>query len=256
MIVITLAAGMGTRMGNLCIDKPKIMIEFLGETLLSRQKQIFLEKKIKHYLVSGYRSTTIDFPSKSMKVNEEFSRTNMVYSLWCARDFIKEHNNEDIIVSYGDIIYQRNVVESLMRETKGNIQLCADKSFLALWTARMDNPLDDLESFQIDKMTGYISNIGKKTDNLTEIEAQYIGLFKINASFIFKFYELYESLLMKSNAYKRLAMTDFLQLLINAGADINPVYIQGGWLEFDTEQDLEKYNLMVKTGELRNFYAD
>lgn len=256
MIAITLAAGMGKRMGDLCLNNPKVMIEFLGKTLLSRQKELFLKKKIKHYLVAGYQSTSIDFLPTLMSINKDFFTTNMMYSLWCAREFLTGARNEDVIVSYGDIIYQENVLDALINETKGDLQVCADKNFLALWSARMDNPLDDLESFQTNKFTGYISGIGKKTNKIKEIEAQYIGLFKINKHFIHNFLESYESLVLKSNEYKNLAMTNFIQFLIDAGAIATPVYIQGGWLEFDTEQDFKKYNLMLKTGELKRIYVD
>ena len=37
-------------------------------------------------------------------------------------------------------------------------------------------------------------------------------------------------------------MTSFLQHLINSNFNLNPSYINNGWLEFDTTQDLNIYN--------------
>ena len=36
-------------------------------------------------------------------------------------------------------------------------------------------------------------------------------------------------------------MTTFIQLIINHYNIVNPVYIDGGWLEIDTVDDLNKY---------------
>ncbi len=36
-------------------------------------------------------------------------------------------------------------------------------------------------------------------------------------------------------------MTDFLQIIIDAGYEVNPIKIRHGWLEFDTAKDYEKF---------------
>ena len=254
MIAITLAAGMGTRMEDLCRDKPKIMIEFLEKSLLQRQTDLFNDQKIPHYLVCGHQKGAIHFPESHLRENKKFSTTNMVYSLLCAKDVFKE--NDDIIISYGDIIFQKDVLKKLLDEDKGDIQVCADKNFLSLWSVRMNNPHEDLESFCVDESSGYIVEIGKKLQNNSSPQAQYIGLFKIKAHFVSQFNALYEQLLKEDINNQRLAMTHFLQKLIDKNAKLKPVYIHGGWLEFDTKRDFDTYTLMHHHGNLEKYYVD
>lgn len=254
MIAITLAAGRGTRMEDLCLDKPKVMIEFLGKSLLQRQNGLFKRKNIAHYIVGGHKRSAIKFPENYIRENQNFAVSNMVYSLLCAKDVFKE--NEDAIISYGDIIFQEDVLEKLLNESDGDIQICADKNFLSLWSARMDNPLEDLESFCVNEKSGYITEIGKKLEDKAGTYAQYIGLFKIKYYFVDRFFSLYEQLLKENMKYQYLAMTHFLQILINNGAKIKPVYIEAGWLEFDTKRDFDTYILMHREGRLRDYYVD
>ena len=47
----------------------------------------------------------------------------------------------------------------------------------------MKNPLDDAETFKLDK-NGFIKELGKKANDYSEIEGQYIGLFKIKSEFM------------------------------------------------------------------------
>lgn len=259
MIAITLAAGLGSRMGELCKTTHKTMLSFLGDSLLSRQQQLFTHHHIPHYVVTGHQAETIRHQKDKLIANDDYLHTNMVYSLWCARSLFEEmsHRSEDIIISYGDIIYQQDVLEKLMSTTGGDIQLCADQSFFSLWSERMAEPLSDLETFKTDTNTGFITEIGTKAQTLDNIEAQYIGLFKISSHFLMKFIHYFEELMRKEPHAKSIAMTDFMQHLIATHqAQIRPAYISGGWLEFDSIQDYESYQNLQREGQLRRFYAE
>ena len=58
---------------------------------------------------------------------------------------------------------------------------------------------------------------------------------------------------LRSKSFKRAYMTCMLQAIINAGYIIKPIIVQHGWLEFDTNEDLDKYNLWLKEGTLGRF---
>ena len=106
--------------------------------------------------------------------------------LFCA----KKEINETVIVSYGDIIFEDNVLQKLI-ESKDDFSVIIDKEWKKYWDIRFDNPLDDAESLILDSENN-IKNIGQKTTTLDEIQGQYIGLmmFKGNSTDIIKnFYE-------------------------------------------------------------------
>ena len=50
--------------------------------------------------------------------------------------------------------------------------------------------------------------------------------------------------------------TDLLQGLVTNGNELKPIFVNGGWLEFDTISDFELYEKMIENdslGELINF---
>ena len=69
----------------------------------------------------------------------------MVESLFCA----SQELNEQTIVSYGDIIFEKKVLDKLI-QSKADFSVVVDKNWKRYWEMRFDNPLDDAESLKID----------------------------------------------------------------------------------------------------------
>ena len=44
-------------------------------------------------------------------------------------------------------------------------------------------------------------------------------------------------------------------MMINNGCKIEPIVIKRGWLEFDTNEDYEKYNQWLKSGTLGKYLS-
>ena len=178
----------------------------------------------------------------------------MVYSLFCAKSFMNE--NEDLIVTYGDIIFEPKLLKKLIN-SKADISVIVDKAWLNLWNKRMDNPLEDAETLKLSN-NNQIIEIGKKTDNYKDIQGQYIGLFKIAGNKIEAFKKEWE-IMDKNQIYdgqnlQNIYMTSFLQHLISKGWNIKAVNIENGWLEIDTLKDLMIYEAMEEENTLKNLY--
>ena len=108
--------------------------------------------------------------------NEKYKTTNMLYSLFKLKKFFD--GNNDLIISYGDIIYKNRVLKKLIN-SREQLSTVIDTDWYSYWKLRMENPLDDAESLKLDKKY-YITDIGKKVKNLKNIRGQYIGLTKIS----------------------------------------------------------------------------
>ena len=109
MISIILAAGKGNRLYPLTKDKPKCLVKYNNKSILSYQVNLLKKVKIKKiYLVSGYKSSKIKIKKIIKKKNLEFKNSNMVYSLFKFRKLF--NGKEDIIISYGDIIFKEKVI--------------------------------------------------------------------------------------------------------------------------------------------------
>jgi choline kinase len=150
--------------------------------------------------------------------------------------------NEDIIISYSDIIYKPSILQQLA-DCPDDFAVAIDDNWKKLWEVRMDNPLSDAETLKI--QNGRIIEIGKKPKSYDEIQGQYMGLIKISAKALPKIKEFYHKLdrqgTYDGKNFDNMFMTSFLQMLIDQGLPLTPVKIFGGWLEIDSVEDLEKY---------------
>jgi choline kinase len=243
---IILAAGKGKRLGYLTKNKPKCMVNLFGKTMLEWQVSIFKKCGISDIsVVTGYKAELIDLPNLEFFHNKNFETTNMVESLFCALKKL----NESTIVSYGDIIFGKNVLNSLI-ESKNNFSIVVDKQWKKYWEMRFDNPLSDAESLKIDH-DGNITSIGQKVKEIDDIEGQYIGLMKFQNDGLTTIKEFYQKIKNQSKnnpnpinpdiAFKQSYMTDFLQGLINSGHKLKAIEIENGWLELDSINDYNKY---------------
>lgn len=241
MKMIILAAGQGTRLRPLTNDKPKCMVEYKNKPIINYILDCAKECNIENIaIVNGYKKEVLEKHLIAEGIeyftNKEFASTNMLYTLFCAKDYM----DDDLIISYADIIYKKEVLEKLIN-SKDDFSVVIDKKWKELWLQRMENPLEDAETLKIED--NKIVELGKKPKNYDEIEGQYIGLIKISKKVLDKIKLFYENLdrlkTYDGKDFNNMYMTSFIQLVIDNLLDVNPVYIEGGWLEVDCVSDLE-----------------
>lgn len=253
MKVIILCAGIGSRLRPHTDKNPKCMVKFQDTSLLHWQiKALNLNGLNDLTLIGGYKHEMLRCYNCKIIVNHEYKNTNMLYSLLCAKNILT--SGEDILISYGDIIYEPNLIKNFL-ENSSNISIAADPEWLNLWSYRFNEPLDDAETFKAND-EGELLEIGNKARNLNDIQAQYRGLIKISSIYIDKFLNLCETYRAEfnDNAFKNLSMTEFLMYLINKNEKIEASFYPGGWLEFDNKSDLDLYNNLHKNKTLGTLF--
>lgn len=238
MSVVILAAGRGSRLMPLTKDLPKGLVKFNDKSIIDYTIENFYNLGIRDILiVTGYKSNK--FKSYNLKKinNDFFSQTNMLYSLWLTKNHI--NLNEDLYISYSDIIFKKSILKKLIKSTK-NISVVADKNWSDLWKIRYDDYINDVESFV--SKNKKIIDIGRKTKKIEDIQAQYIGLIKVSKEFVSNFFLLIKKIKEKNYLkFKKMYLTDFLQFLINENIFVYPVYIKNGWIEIDSYDDYLAY---------------
>ena len=249
---LILAAGQGTRLRPLTDNLPKALVSLLNKPLIMHQIETLESAGINNIkIVTGYESKKLKVLGYPTVKNNLFRTTNMIESLFCARNFLNE-SKEDILISYGDIVYEKQNLEIVLN-TIGDIVVMVDDGWLDLWSERNEDPLNDAETLKIDKK-GNIYEIGEKPNSLDDIDAQYTGLIKISHDKIENLIAFYDSLnknfKYNKKPFKQMYMTAFLQLLIDANWSVKPAHINHGWLEVDTLEDLKLYERLFSEGTL------
>lgn len=250
---IILAAGEGKRLRPYTQNCPKCTVPFLNKPLIFFQDRTLKSVGIENIsIVTGYEAQQLEYLDYQSYHNHAFHRTNMVHSLLCAREAL-ENALDDIIISYGDIVYEQNNLEKVL-QASGDITVMIDDEWYALWSIRNEDPMNDAETLKLNEHDDIIE-IGKKPKSLKDIQGQYTGLFKISHSKISELLAFYDQLdryqSYDGKDFWNMYMTTLLQLLIDNGWNIKPVHVQNGWLEIDTVTDLLTYENMEAEGRLK-----
>ena len=104
---LILAAGEGARLRPFTNECPKGLVALLGKPLLFHQIEILNACEIENIAIAtGYKAEKFAALGYQTFHNEFFNSTNMVESLFAARTFL-EKSNDDVLISYGDIVYQQ-----------------------------------------------------------------------------------------------------------------------------------------------------
>ena len=230
---------------------PKCMVELAGRPLIEHQLDAIAKCDIAKSdiaLIGGYKIDVIRKLGFTTFENREYSSTNMVNTLFCAREFMS--SNEDLIISYGDIVYEEGVLRAVLN-SGSKINVAADKKWERLWKNRMTNPLDDAETFIMNDYS-LIQELGKKPVSFEQVQAQYMGLLKIRGDmvneFINEFDQLDQGRSYDGQSFEKMYMTSLIQHFIDIGWPVEAALVEGGWLEVDTVDDIHLYRQMAEDG--------
>ena len=255
MRLIILAAGHGARLKPITDTRPKCLVELCGKPLLDYQLDVAREVGIDDIVVmGGYMHKQLRYEGVRLLINPDYERTNMAYTLFCAEEVF----GDGFILSYGDIVYSKYVLEALLAD-KSDIGVVVDRQWREYWSLRFDDILSDAESLRIDK-NGNIINIGQREKSIKDIQAQYIGLMAFRRGGINALRYTYASAKeMHKNgktpfgsgrSLVSLFMTDILQGMIGFGYQVSAVPVDGGWIEIDSYSDLVIAERLVAEGRL------
>ncbi len=238
MKAIILAAGEGKRLRPITEDRPKCMVLFHGKSIIDYQLETLHSCGIQDIIVvRGYCAEAIKSEGVRFVFNPLYANSNMVYSLFCA----EQELTGDLIISYGDIVYNTAVLKSLL-DCNSDIAITIDTKWRELWELRMEDLLTDAETLILDSNEN-ILELGKKAKKIEDIQGQYMGLIKISSKIIRKIITFYHKMdhsrLYDGKDFNNIYMTSFLQNLIDNGFSIKAVPIAGGWVEIDSITDLD-----------------
>lgn len=234
MKAIILAAGRGSRMGDLTDVLPKCRQMLHDKELIQWQIESIQGAGINDLaIVRGYLAESFTFPIDYFE-NSRWDQTNMVSSLLEANSWLEQ---DTCVTSYSDIVYSADVVTRLM-QAPGDIVMTYDPNWKQLWSMRFEDPLSDAETFRLDG--NRVIEIGNRASSIEEIEGQYMGLVKYTPA---GWNQVKDYLNQFDTAtIDKMDMTSLLKGLIDSGIEISATPIADQWFEVDSEQDLKLYS--------------
>jgi choline kinase len=228
---LILAAGRGSRLGDMTKAQPKGMVTLLGKPLLHWSRAALTEVGASPiHMVGGYAAEMLQAEGWDVTLNPRWAETNMVGSLLCAAEFIQRNTT---IVSYSDIVYHPDHVRALMA-SGGDITITYDTAWQNLWQQRFSDPLSDAENFRL--QDGLLQEIGAKSNSLAAIDGQFMGLLKFTPAgwnTIAAYLATLSPLVVD-----KLDMTSLLAALLQQNIPIHAVAVTGRWCEIDNQNDL------------------
>lgn len=236
---LILAAGRGSRLGKLTKNFPKPLVSVAGKRLIDWQMESLKTVGISDIsIVTGYQADAFsDIDAKKIN-NPYWESSNMVRSLLCADELL---SSAVTIISYGDILYHPDIVNSLIKY-ENDLCISYDTKWYELWSERFENILDDAESFT--HKNGYLLSIGKKVVKTKLIQGQYMGLLVIDPDSWASVKEYLNTIGdIKINA---LDMTALLSQLLSKGMPIKVESVNGCWVEVDNQDDILLYEEKIK----------
>lgn len=238
---IIIAAGKGSRLNPLTVDKPKCMLEIAGKTVLQRAIDCLRENGINNIaVVKGYKKEKINYPGLKYYVNDNYENNNILHSLFYA----EPEMDGDFIALYSDILFKKDVVKKLL-EHNHDFSVIVDKNWIKAYEGRTNHPTSEAEKVIIEN--GKIVEIGKHL-TVEESHGEFIGMVKFSDEGTEILKNVFNDAKKKftgkpfqcAKVFEKAYLTDMIQELIDNGHDVHPVVIEGKWHEMDTLQDFEK----------------
>jgi len=243
--VIFLAAGHGKRLSNLTKTSPKCLLNINGKSMLERDMDAFLQNGIKDFVViTGPNSEKFNFKNVNYIQDLNYENHDVLGTLMEARKFF----NNDVIVSYTDIIYDKSVVKSIL-DFSGDIGLAVDMNWEEAYVGRTGHPVTEAANVMVKNNT--ILKIGHNTTKFgkytNDMIGEFLGIMKLSKNGSKNLLDRYEELeklsigqFHEAPSFEFAYIVDIIQDMIDQGVNVNPIKICGKWCEIDTLQDLER----------------
>jgi len=181
---ILLAAGKGTRISKDIGKTCKCLLDIGGTSLIKHTVEMLIKHQVEVHIVLGYQRDLITKELEGYNVkfyyNPFYSVTNSIASLWFAKESLVE---DEIILGNADVYWDNDIFSSLANDTRKNTML-ADSSRIDAYKG------DYFFMHENDLLLGH----GKGMEQ-GKITAEYVGLAKIQGSFVQAFRKRLEELI-------------------------------------------------------------
>jgi L-glutamine-phosphate cytidylyltransferase len=225
MKAIIMAAGVGSRLKQVSVDRPKCLIKSDGVSLINRSVSLLQSRGITDItVITGYRDDLIhlDLGSRVQYLhNPYFLVTNSIASLWLARELLCD----DVILMNADLYYEATILDTALSQT-GRAVMLSDST-----------RIEDAD-FRFGVRGNCIVKTGNQLSN-SETDGEYVGIVRVDRTFISAFRSKLEEMIVLGDF--RNWWEGVLYAFIEDGTDIFHQDVRGAfWTEVDHLGDYER----------------
>ncbi len=242
MQVIIIGAGRGARLMPTTENSPKCFAEVEERRILDWASTAFDKNGLdKICFIGGYRIEKVqeDYPHFEFRHNDNWPNNNILASLFYAEDLM----DGPFICCYSDILFSPAVVAGLKASDK-DIALGVDTAWLNRYTHRTEHPSDDAEKVIVEN--GAVTQIHRDIDD-DLAHGEFIGVAKFSAAGAAQLKEAYQGCrethagkpFREASVFEKAYFIHLLQEMLEQGTPMGHVDTPGGYIEIDTQQDLD-----------------
>ncbi|MBX3180706.1 MAG: phosphocholine cytidylyltransferase family protein [Candidatus Hydrogenedentes bacterium] len=242
MQVIIIGAGRGARLMPTTEDSPKCFAEVEGRRILDWAVTAFGENGLDRIcFIGGYRIEKVReaYPHFEFRHNDAWPDNNILASLFYAEDRMAD----GFICCYSDILFNTNVVADL-KTHPADIAIGVDTAWMDRYTERTEHPTDDAEKVAVEN--GRVIEIHRELHD-HHAHGEFIGVAKFSAAGAAQLREAYHAAREKhagkpfreAKVFEKAYFIHLLQDMLEGGAHMAHADTPGGYIEIDTQQDLD-----------------
>ena len=235
---IVLAASRGDELGELTNDKPKTMVSIRGMPVLGHIMDAYNTVGIKDIsVVRGYKKEAVNLPHLTYVDNDDFAATGELDSLFKALQ-AKDHHDQDIIISYGDVLFNSYIPQALLQE-KEDFVIFVDSdwqektSYTRLGGFAECTTPNSRKAFHTEI---HLKQLGRDVHR-DKIHGVWMGFLKVSASGANHLQKLLPNLLAIPEN-RRAGMATLFQELLKQHQPIRVLYTVGHWLDINNLDDV------------------
>tara|TARA_Y100000996_G_scaffold140526_1_gene107454 strand:+ start:1024 stop:1764 length:741 start_codon:yes stop_codon:yes gene_type:complete len=238
MNVIFIAAGSGSRLGDLTEKQPKPLVPINGKSILERQISILKKNGIDDIsVVVGPNKDKFNLKNIKLVHDVDHNDHDQLGSLMV----VAEKINDETLILFADIVFDEIILQQMLN-TKCDIGIAIDLDWEKSYEERMDNPKADADKVLLSE--GKITKLSKEIqfENNKLKVGEFLGIIKLSNRGCKIFKKNCEEFYKKNDSNREfLKQAKVLHILqeINLNKEIiTPIPIEGKWCEIDTPNDL------------------
>lgn len=199
MIAILCAAGEGKRLKPLTEESPKCLLNVGSKTIIELLLDNLSKVEIKDVLiVVGYKKEKVIDKIKNMHkgckiqyiINPDYSKTNNMYSLWLAMNYMLKSNiKDDVLFFNADVVFDLGILKKIVDSNNPNaIAVSSETKEDSMEVIIKNNKIEKLGKGLKNDVSGDAIGIYKISNETTqkylEIAGKLISEGQINISFV------------------------------------------------------------------------